>query len=1137
MNEIRGEKVKFGKGDIVSLHDLPSARAHEPIVLHCTDRPTHLAVLTRLLCGLGIFAVLTLVLVVATVESGLVDKPLNERALAALSRAVGPNYGASVEKTAIRFSSFGGLALRAENVAFVRNEDGQNVANANAVSIVLDPLALLTGRVAPSRLDIDGAMFNPALLPQGPAIDFAALRLDAIPGYQDSAFAALERFRAMISGSGLSRVRIVHLTLPVKGSSGKLLSLDVERLTFARSRTGDMSIEGRYTLDGKAGEIDLVANDAVAAGSNEAQASSDVSGQISGIPVGAFTLQYGPEGEIRSGLDAQATLTVSATRQAEAVPPRLALGVLTEGGTLYMGGIGATLKPSRISTEYDYDRRSIEIDKSEVHVGASSFPFTGGLIDLDQLPNQTDKGFALDLLVQNAVAAPEDSAEAPVHFDAKVAGRLLPETRQVLFDELGVSTQKGSLAGSLGLTFGGKAPQVNFAMVGDRLDAAAVKQLWPYWLGRRARQWVIGNIYGGTVTNGRIEVSMAADRPPSPTGRLQLGRGELAITFDITNTRLNIAGDIPPLRAAAGHFALDGERIEIDLKSGAAYMGSGRSVAVKGGTFILPNTYERPLMAEMDLQVAGSGDAIAELITYRPIDVLKRTPFVPEDFSGPVEANVKARFGLARDQNPPPPQWTADIDLLGVDLKKQIVGRTITDVQGDLVVNNVRADLKAKARIDGVPLDVALVEPVSPTAGLKRALNISGTIGEKDRERLFPGLNDLISGPVGMNLETQSDGRQKIGIDLARSLVQLPWIGWEKGAGVPAAATFTLDPKEQGVTRLADFDFSGDGFKVSGDVALSGGGLSSARFDQVRLSAQDRYALDIDRSKSGYAVKVRGDVADARPILSRLKSGPGGSAGDAKDIAVSVRADLGRVVGFNGEALDNFKLSYSHNGKRLSGLDMSGVTGSGQAAVAKLASAEGPNSLEITTGDAGALARLGNLYRHMDGGLLNMRLKAGADGSWRGPVDIRKFSLNGEEKLRSIVTTPAGGKSLNEAVRSEIDTSSMRFERGFAFVVSKDGTLQVENGVVRGDAVGATFQGMVRNAKGLMEMTGTFMPAYGLNRLFAELPLIGFILGNGSDRGLIGITFKLTGPFDQPRLMVNPLSIIAPGVFRNIFEF
>jgi hypothetical protein len=71
----------------------------------------------------------------------------------------------------------------------------------------------------------------------------------------------------------------------------------------------------------------------------------------------------------------------------------------------------------------------------------------------------------------------------------------------------------------------------------------------------------------------------------------------------------------------------------------------------------------------------------------------------------------------------------------------------------------------------------------------------------------------------------------------------------------------------------------------------------------------------------------------------------------------------------------------------------------------------------------------------------------------------------------------------------------------------------------------------------IMDMTGTFMPAYGLNRIFGELPLIGVLLGNGRDRGLLGITFKLNGPFNQPKLTINPLSIIAPGVFRSIFEF
>ena len=95
----------------------------------------------------------------------------------------------------------------------------------------------------------------------------------------------------------------------------------------------------------------------------------------------------------------------------------------------------------------------------------------------------------------------------------------------------------------------------------------------------------------------------------------------------------------------------------------------------------------------------------------------------------------------------------------------------------------------------------------------------------------------------------------------------------------------------------------------------------------------------------------------------------------------------------------------------------------------------------------------------------------------------------------------------------------------------------VDGGVVRGIDVGATFQGTVRDRNGNMDMTGTFMPAYGLNRIFGELPLIGVLLGNGRDRGLIGITFKLAGRSTSRTLQINPLSIIAPGVFRTIFEF
>ena len=68
-------------------------------------------------------------------------------------------------------------------------------------------------------------------------------------------------------------------------------------------------------------------------------------------------------------------------------------------------------------------------------------------------------------------------------------------------------------------------------------------------------------------------------------------------------------------------------------------------------------------------------------------------------------------------------------------------------------------------------------------------------------------------------------------------------------------------------------------------------------------------------------------------------------------------------------------------------------------------------------------------------------------------------------------------------------------------------------------------------------ITGTYLPAYAFNNLFSRIPLLGLALGGGMREGLIGVTFKIDGPIAQPQVFFNPLSAVAPGIFRKIFEF
>jgi hypothetical protein len=68
-------------------------------------------------------------------------------------------------------------------------------------------------------------------------------------------------------------------------------------------------------------------------------------------------------------------------------------------------------------------------------------------------------------------------------------------------------------------------------------------------------------------------------------------------------------------------------------------------------------------------------------------------------------------------------------------------------------------------------------------------------------------------------------------------------------------------------------------------------------------------------------------------------------------------------------------------------------------------------------------------------------------------------------------------------------------------------------------------------------MSGTFVPMYGLNNMFGQIPIVGLFLGGGSNEGLIGVTYEVVGTPGAPVLRVNPISAMAPGVFRKIFEF
>ena len=89
-----------------------------------------------------------------------------------------------------------------------------------------------------------------------------------------------------------------------------------------------------------------------------------------------------------------------------------------------------------------------------------------------------------------------------------------------------------------------------------------------------------------------------------------------------------------------------------------------------------------------------------------------------------------------------------------------------------------------------------------------------------------------------------------------------------------------------------------------------------------------------------------------------------------------------------------------------------------------------------------------------------------------------------------------------------------------------------------GPSLGLTMGGYERygEKENVIDVNGLVSPVYIINGVVKSIPLIGKVLGGEKGEGVFGVSYKVQGNSSSPRVLVNPLSIFTPGVFRKIFS-
>jgi hypothetical protein len=439
--------------------------------------------------------------------------------------------------------------------------------------------------------------------------------------------------------------------------------------------------------------------------------------------------------------------------------------------------------------------------------------------------------------------------------------------------------------------------------------------------------------------------------------------------------------------------------------------------------------------------------------------------------------------------------------------------------------------VKGEARIGGMP---STLEVRHPAEVEYPDIVLHGTIDEAARSRKGFRFGNQLTGVVGVKAQAREFGGPKqvtnVEVDLTKAGINGVIPGWVKPVGKPGKATFRLATGAGDNMILEELVLDGgNGVSAKGDVTLTPDGqLFSAKLASLKISPGDDMKLEAERAGNVLKLSIRASTIDLRPELKTsfapAAAGPGSAAN--ADIDLDLRATA--AVGFNNETLTGLDLKISQRDGVWRDLKLSGKLGRASVIGQNARNEENQPVIAVETNDAGALLRYMDLYRRMVGG--NMLIQfAGKSDDMKGAIIIRNFALRDDPALANVAASSraAGRQTIS-------DPTEVPFTRLRANFVFDNGRMTLSDATLSGPQVGGTMEGTLDFQKDRADLSGTFVPAYGLNNAFNHIPIVGQLLG-GKDEGLFAINFRVTGALSQPTVTVNPLSAVAPGFLRKFF--
>ena len=791
---------------------------------------------------------------------------------------------------------------------------------------------------------------------------------------------------------------------------------------------------------------------------------------------------------------------------------------------------------------YDGEKRNWELAPSPVKWADGNIMFSGNAKDISGEKGPPVWRFALE--GKNGTLEASEFGVPPVTLEQwSVLGSIIPRRGVVEVGDFRLKGGGGEVS-MKGMTIAGPQGQSSRAEVTlTPMPLATLKAMWPRALAPGSRAWVGERVTQATFNGGNARFAsgefMEGEAPAASAG------GErLSASFEVADVIAIPLDGMMPVSAPRGLIRLENNALEVSVPEAYANVSGDRKVAIKTVRLVSPDVIGPQPDGELTFNVQSALGPFLDMVASLPLTRVREAGALPKDAEGKVDAAITLKLPLVAGLNADQVlvegkakisdgrfgKVAGQFDVQGFTLALELSSNAL-DAKGDLLINGVPAKIVGQRLLTGSPAE-------------QPPLKITAKLDDADRTQLGLDINDLVRGTVPVEITLSKNAQQepviRIKANLTDAEMMIEPIAWKKAQGRPAVLEADIASGRTHKTELQNFKLAGDDIAIEGWIGVGADNkMKEFYFPEFTLNVVSRLELQGTRGNDGiWNVKAHGKTFDGRDFFRSLFSLNDAQKGRSQkpDAGVDLVADVDTVLGASDVALKGLKLKLSSRAEKLVALDARGTLEGGAPLTAVLDKTGGSRRLLADSSDAGTTLKLVGFYPNIQGGRLRLEVNLDGKGAAEktGILWVESFKVLGDPIVSEVVgsadqSRPAiGGRQVTREV-FVFDRMRAPFSIGY-------GQFVLEDAYVRGPLMGANLTGKVDFKTRRINLGGTYIPLQGLNNALGGIPVLGQLISGTRGEGIFGITFGIQGDLNNPQVLVNPLSLVAPGIFREIFQ-